>query len=272
MSQDAYAPPASASATPTRRSRRWSHTWRRSTPASPRASCRCPATTRACCGSTSAPGIAFGTDGVGTKMVVAEQLGRFDTIGIDCIAMNVNDLICVGAEPIAMLDFILCREADAEVCGADRRGAARRRRAGRDRDPGRRDRPGRRRRLGLGAGRLGDRPRRARRDRHRRADRARRRADRPPLLRPPLERLHARAQGARRRAAGRRAPRPPARRRAARADDDLRPRGARAARLRRRRPRPRPHHRRRPQQPAAALARRSATRSPTRSTCRRSSA
>ena len=63
-------------------------------------------------------GIAFGTDGVGTKMVVAEQLGRFETIGIDCIAMNVNDLICVGAEPIAMLDFILCSDADAEVCGA----------------------------------------------------------------------------------------------------------------------------------------------------------
>jgi phosphoribosylformylglycinamidine cyclo-ligase len=62
-------------------------------------------------------GIAFGTDGVGTKTVVAEQLGRFDTIGIDCIAMNVNDLICVGAEPIAMLDFILCREADPGVCG-----------------------------------------------------------------------------------------------------------------------------------------------------------
>src|SRR5918998_1114603 len=62
-------------------------------------------------------GIAFGTDGVGTKMVVAERLGRFETIGIDCIAMNVNDLVCVGAEPIAMLDFILCREADAEVCG-----------------------------------------------------------------------------------------------------------------------------------------------------------
>jgi phosphoribosylformylglycinamidine cyclo-ligase len=62
-------------------------------------------------------GIAFGTDGVGTKMVVAEQLGRFDTIGIDCIAMNVNDLVCVGAEPIALVDFILCREANAEVCG-----------------------------------------------------------------------------------------------------------------------------------------------------------
>ena len=63
-------------------------------------------------------GIAFGTDGVGTKMVLAERLGRFDTIGIDCIAMNVNDLICVGAEPIAMVDFILCAEADAETCGA----------------------------------------------------------------------------------------------------------------------------------------------------------
>jgi phosphoribosylformylglycinamidine cyclo-ligase len=62
-------------------------------------------------------GIAFGTDGVGTKMVVAEELGRFETIGIDLIAMNVNDLICVGAEPIALLDFILCREATPEICG-----------------------------------------------------------------------------------------------------------------------------------------------------------
>ncbi len=61
-------------------------------------------------------GIAFGTDGVGTKMLVAERIGDFTTIGIDCIAMNVNDLICVGAEPIAMLDFILCRSADPEVC------------------------------------------------------------------------------------------------------------------------------------------------------------
>jgi phosphoribosylformylglycinamidine cyclo-ligase len=65
-----------------------------------------------------ATGVAFGTDGVGTKMLVAERMGDFTTIGIDCIAMNVNDLICVGAEPIAMLDFILCSEADPEVCGA----------------------------------------------------------------------------------------------------------------------------------------------------------
>jgi phosphoribosylformylglycinamidine cyclo-ligase len=62
-------------------------------------------------------GVAFGTDGVGTKMLIAERLGDFTTIGVDCIAMNVNDLICVGAEPIAMLDFILCSEADPEVCG-----------------------------------------------------------------------------------------------------------------------------------------------------------
>jgi phosphoribosylformylglycinamidine cyclo-ligase len=61
-------------------------------------------------------GVAFGTDGVGTKMLVAERMEDFTTIGIDCVAMNVNDLICVGAEPIAMLDFILCREADPAVC------------------------------------------------------------------------------------------------------------------------------------------------------------
>jgi len=46
------------------------------------------------------------TDGVGSKLLVAERMGRYDTIGIDCIAMNVNDLICIGAEPLAMLDYI----------------------------------------------------------------------------------------------------------------------------------------------------------------------
>jgi phosphoribosylformylglycinamidine cyclo-ligase len=70
-------------------------------------------------------GIAFGTDGVGTKMVVAEQLGRFETIGIDCIAMNVNDLVCVGAEPIALVDFILCQTADPEICDAIGKGLRR---------------------------------------------------------------------------------------------------------------------------------------------------
>jgi len=61
-------------------------------------------------------GIALSTDGVGTKLLVAEQLGRFDTIGIDCVAMNVNDVICVGAEPLAMLDYIAIDRADPAVC------------------------------------------------------------------------------------------------------------------------------------------------------------
>jgi phosphoribosylformylglycinamidine cyclo-ligase len=61
-------------------------------------------------------GIAFSTDGVGTKLVVAEELGKFDTVGIDCVAMNVNDVICVGAEPLAMVDYIAIEKADPEVC------------------------------------------------------------------------------------------------------------------------------------------------------------
>jgi len=61
-------------------------------------------------------GIALSTDGVGTKLLVAEQLGRFDTVGIDCVAMNVNDVICVGAEPLAMLDYIAIERADPAVC------------------------------------------------------------------------------------------------------------------------------------------------------------
>jgi phosphoribosylformylglycinamidine cyclo-ligase len=61
-------------------------------------------------------GIALSTDGVGTKLLVAEELGRFDSVGIDCVAMNVNDVICVGAEPLAMLDYIAVQQADPAVC------------------------------------------------------------------------------------------------------------------------------------------------------------
>src|SRR5918992_2538676 len=60
-------------------------------------------------------GIALSTDGVGSKVIVAEQLGRFDTVGVDCIAMNVNDVICVGAEPLAVLDYIAVEEAEPEM-------------------------------------------------------------------------------------------------------------------------------------------------------------
>src|SRR4051794_29812512 len=57
-------------------------------------------------------GIALSTDGVGSKIIVAEELGRYDTVGIDCIAMNVNDVICVGAEPLAVLDYLAVEQAD----------------------------------------------------------------------------------------------------------------------------------------------------------------
>ena len=63
-------------------------------------------------------GLALSTDGVGTKLLVAEALGRFDTVGIDCMAMNVNDVVCVGAEPIALLDYIAVVEADPAVLAA----------------------------------------------------------------------------------------------------------------------------------------------------------
>jgi phosphoribosylformylglycinamidine cyclo-ligase len=59
--------------------------------------------------------IAICTDGVGTKLIVAEQAQRFDTVGIDCVAMNVNDLVCVGAEPIAMVDYIAVEQVDSRV-------------------------------------------------------------------------------------------------------------------------------------------------------------
>lgn len=60
-------------------------------------------------------GLAISTDGVGTKILVAELLGKYDTIGIDCVAMNVNDIICVGAEPVAMTDYIAVETADGNL-------------------------------------------------------------------------------------------------------------------------------------------------------------
>jgi phosphoribosylformylglycinamidine cyclo-ligase len=60
-------------------------------------------------------GLALCTDGVGSKLILAEQLGRLDTVGVDCVAMNVNDIICVGAEPVAMLDYIAVEAIDAQA-------------------------------------------------------------------------------------------------------------------------------------------------------------
>jgi len=64
---------------------------------------------------TSDIGLAMTTDGVGTKVLVAQMLQRYDTIGIDCVAMNVNDIICVGAEPVSMLDYIAIENPTPEV-------------------------------------------------------------------------------------------------------------------------------------------------------------
>ena len=63
-------------------------------------------------------GLALCTDGVGTKVLVAQMLERYDTIGIDCVAMNVNDAICVGAEPMSFLDYIAIEAASPAVLEA----------------------------------------------------------------------------------------------------------------------------------------------------------
>lgn len=55
---------------------------------------------------------ALKTDGVGTKLKIAEELNKWDTVGIDCVAMNVNDIITLGLEPINMVDYIAVDSAD----------------------------------------------------------------------------------------------------------------------------------------------------------------
>jgi len=60
-------------------------------------------------------GLALSCDSVGSKVIVCEQMGRFDTIGLDLIGMNANDVICVGADPIALLDYIAVEQADPEM-------------------------------------------------------------------------------------------------------------------------------------------------------------
>ena len=64
------------------------------------------------------------TDGVGTKLVLAAQVGRFDTVGIDCVAMVVNDLIVQGAEPVVFLDYLAMSRLDKTTAAEALRGVA----------------------------------------------------------------------------------------------------------------------------------------------------
>lgn len=61
--------------------------------------------------------IAIHTDGVGSKVLVAQQMEKYDTVGIDAIAMNVNDLICVGAVPRAGVDYLALAKEDEFLVG-----------------------------------------------------------------------------------------------------------------------------------------------------------
>ena len=63
-------------------------------------------------------GLALCTDGVGSKTIIADMMGKYDTIGIDCVAMNVNDMICVGAKPLSMVDYIAVAQTHAAMLDA----------------------------------------------------------------------------------------------------------------------------------------------------------
>ena len=208
------------------------------------------------------PVLAASTDGVGTKIAVAQAMDKHDTIGLDLVAMVVDDLVVCGAEPLFLQDYIAVGKLVPEHVAAagvrHRRGLP----AGRLRAARRRD--------GRAPGADGDgqlrpvghrrRHRRGRRDAAAGPGPPRRRAGRHGRVRPALQRLLAgppRAAGHRPDAAGRarRGVRAHAGRGAARPDPDLRP-GLPGAGRRDGRAHVRPHHRRRPgPQPGAGAAR-----------------
>jgi phosphoribosylformylglycinamidine cyclo-ligase len=60
-------------------------------------------------------GLALSTDNVGTKVLVAQMVGKYDTVGIDCVAINVNDILCVGAKPLAIVDYLAVAQAKSDL-------------------------------------------------------------------------------------------------------------------------------------------------------------
>ncbi len=59
--------------------------------------------------------LTLSTDGVGSKLLIARKMNRWDTVGIDCVAMNVNDTICIGAEPIALVDYVATPTIESDI-------------------------------------------------------------------------------------------------------------------------------------------------------------
>lgn len=59
--------------------------------------------------------LATHTDGVGTKVVIANLMKKYNTIGIDCVAMNVNDIICIGATPVSFVDYVAANKNEQSV-------------------------------------------------------------------------------------------------------------------------------------------------------------